>query len=272
MSKKTDSTIRLYSYEDDKPCEEHGSLIPGNGDVRKKHVFSPDSAQTKSSGKKVFVAIVAVFALAVLGVSGFGLVSQSNLASAPMVTIVNPYTQNATVFDYGPQVALAKNNFFIETRDAFIDERLTFVEVDMTQRQLRLFKRGVLLQSAEIFGVGEEGSWWQTPSGLYEIEQKNEQEFTSIGQVYLPWLITFQGNYLIHGWPTYPDESTVPEDFGGGGIRLGDKAAQALYASVPVGTPVLVHAADEPVRDTFIYQPQVLLHYVAFCAEAQSIL
>lgn len=263
MPKKTDSTVRLFSYNDDQPIEGRGTLIPRKKKVKEKAGgktnFGPTNlpVANKRIGAKVAVAALSLFAMAVLGTTGYGLISQSALLAAPIVTIVDPYTQSATTLDYGPQVALSKSNFFIETRDAFIDEGLTFVEVDMTRRQLRFFEKGVLIQSAEIMGVGEDGSWWETPSGLYKIEQKDEQVFSNFGQAYLPWLLTFQGNYLIHGWPTYPDKSPVMGDFTGGGIRLGDESAEALYQNVSVGTPVLVHADATKERDTFVYEPQV---------------
>lgn len=260
MPQKTDSSVRLYSYSDDQPRDGKGTLIPRKNEIKKKHSFTPSGtrkASLKRKGARVAVSVLAAFALIVLGTTSYGLVSQANLASAPAVTIVNPYTQSATALGYGPQVALSKDNFFIETRDAFIEEGLTFVEVDMTRRQLRFFDKGILYQSAEILGVGENGSWWETPSGLYKIEKKDKRVFTNIGQVYLPWLITFQGNFLIHGWPSYPDKSAVKADFSGGGIRLNDESAQALYQSVEVGMPVLVHSAIEKKRDTFVYEPQV---------------
>ncbi|MCD5381044.1 MAG: L,D-transpeptidase family protein [Candidatus Pacebacteria bacterium] len=260
MSEKQDSSVRLFSYADDQPHEERGALIPGAQKTSKaKFSFTPASAMssTRKAKMRTAISMVGLFALAILGTTGYGLVAQSNLAAAPVVTIYDPYTQSSTALEYGPQISLANNNFFIETRDAFIDESLTFVEIDMNRHQLRFFKKGVLLQSAEIFGLGEDGSWWETPSGLYEVEKKDEQLFTNIGQVYLPWLITFQGNYLIHGWPTYPDESVVGEGFKAGGVRLSDESAQTFYKNVRIGTPVLVHAAEEKKRDTFVYEPQV---------------
>lgn len=261
MPQKTDSTVRLLSYNDDQPREGRGMLIPCKKKSKTKNSFSP-AGIPKTSDKRQKVAratvtVLGLFALMILGTTGYGLVSQANLASAPTVMIVDPYTQSTTALEYGPQVSLAKDTFFIETRDAFIEEAMTFVEIDISKRQLRFFNNGVLYQSAEILGVGESGSWWETPSGLYKIEKKDEQIFTNIGQVYLPWLLTFQGNFLIHGWPTYPDKSAVNADFTGGGIRLSDESAQALYQSVKVGTPVLVHAAVEKKRDTFVYEPQV---------------
>lgn len=261
MPEKRNTSIRLFSYEDDRPNEERGSLIPGakSGHMSKTD-FTPVSVASSFKKPRIRAAIsmVGLFALVVLGATGYGLAAQSNLAAAPIVTMTDPYTQDSIDLGYGPQISLANNNFFLETRDDFIDESMTFVEIDMTRQQLRFFKKGVLLQSAEIFGLGEEGSWWETPSGLYKVEKKDEQIFTNIGQAYLPWLITFQGNYLIHGLPTYPDGSVVDEDFKVGGVRLDDGAAEALYRNVRIGTPVLVHAAEESERDTFVYEPRIL--------------
>lgn len=262
MFDKTDLSVRLFSYDDDRPHERRGLLIPRKRPSARsqKHQFTPKSARSAgraSTHRRIAVSVLGVFALVVLGSTGYGLASQSNLVAAPTVSIIDPYTQRSTQLEYGPQVALAQNSFFIETRDAFIDEGLTFIEVDLTNRLLRSFENGVLTQSAEITQVGETGSWWDTPSGLYKIEAKEERVFSNIGQAYLPWQLKFQGNFIIHGWPTYPDDTEVPSDFTGGGIRLNDESAQALYRNVQVGTPVLVHEAEERKPDTFVYQPQV---------------
>lgn len=256
MSDKSDRSVRLVSFSDDQPRDGRGLLIPRGRQSSTNSTHAQNTFANKRKISRVTTSIFGVFALVVLGTTGYGLVSQANLASAPTVMIIDPYTQNSTTLNYGPQVALSKNNFYIETRDAFIDESLTFVEIDLTQEQLRFFKKGVLLLSAEILGVGEDGSWWETPSGLYKIENKEDKVFTNLGQVYLPWNITFQGNYLIHGQPIYPDGAKVEDDFAGGGVRLSDNDIQALYKNVRIDTPVLVHAAEKK-RDTFVYEPQV---------------
>lgn len=259
MSEKPEPSVKLFSFAEDQPREGKGTLIPRKVKSRPRSYrvsFNiPDGF--KQTSLRVTTMTLGLCVAVVLGVTGYGVVSRANMVAAPVISIIDPYTQNATALEYGPQIALSKANFFIETRDSFIDEGVTFIEADMTRRQLRFFKKGVLLQSAEMLGVGEEGSWWETPSGLYKIEKKDEQVFSNFGQAYLPWQLTFQGNYLIHGWPTYPDGSDVMADFTGGGIRLSDESAEALYQNVRVGTPVLVHAAPTEERDTFVYEPQV---------------
>ncbi len=198
-----------------------------------------------------------VFALLVLGSTGYGFVSQLGQVAAPVVTIIDPYTQTSTALDYGPQAALSQRSLFVDTRDSFIEERLTFIEIDLAEQQLRLFKKGVLYQSTAIATLAQAGSWWETPSGLYRVEKKSEQEFTNIGQAYLPYQLTFERNFVIHGWPTYPDGTPVPAEFAGGGIRLDDEAAEKLYETVAVGTPILVHEAKQEEKKVFVYQPQV---------------
>ncbi len=260
MSEDSEKPVKLLSFADDQPLDGRGTLIPRKkSKAESTQSFAPANIKKAPSSKGLQMAVTAaaVFALVVLGTTGYGLLAQSNLALAPTVTIVDPYTHDASPLEYGPQIALAKNNFFTETRDAFIDESLTFIEVDLTGKQLRFFKKGVLIQSAEVLGIGETGSWWETPSGLYKIEKKDERPFTTLGQVYLPRQLTFQGNFLIHGWPVYPDGSSVAADFVGGGIRLSDESASMLYQNVQVGTPVLVHQASVKPRDTFVYEAEV---------------
>lgn len=205
---------------------------------------------------KVVGGLIGALALAVIAVSSYGLAVQSTMVATPVVTIIDPYTQSSTELGFGAQVALSKHTFFLETRDAFVDEGLTFIEVDQTRNQLRYFKNGVLVQSAEVFAVGEEGSWWDVPSGLYQVENKDPRLFTTMSQAYMPYALVFESNFLIHGWPIYPGGEPVSAEFNGGGIRVSDESAQALYEAVRIGTPILVHAAPER-PDTFVYEPQV---------------
>lgn len=262
MSSEPEPTVKLFSYTDDIPRNGQGMLIPrqkvGPHPV---HTFTPVSARavrsTSGVAMRTTVTVLAAMALVIIGATSYGVVSEVNLAAAPVVTIVNPYDQTTTELTYGPQPTLIKESLFIDTRDSFIEKELTFIEVDLAKRQLRFFEEGVLTTSAEIFAAGEKGSWWETPSGLYKVEEKHEKTFTNIGQVYLPWELTFGGNFVVHGWPVYPDGVPVVTDFVGGGIRLEDKKAKKLFERVNVGVPVLVHAAAEEKKEVFVYEPQV---------------
>lgn len=260
MSENSDSPIKMFSYTDDQPQDGLGVLIPRKNKAEATtRSFSPQTViVNKKNTLRAATSMLGILALAILGTTGYGLVSKANLASTPAVVIMDSYTQNYTPLDFGPQQALSNINFFKGVMEAFIDEEMTFMEVDLSQKQIRFFKNGVLFESEEILSLAEAGSWWETPAGFYKIEKKEEKTFTNIGQVYLPWVLTFQGNYLIHGWPSYPDSTPVKSDFKAGGIRLSNEAAEKLYKNINVDMPILVHATKEEKPDTFVYEPQVI--------------
>ena len=273
MFERTDQSVRLLSFSDDQPNESIGSLIPASGRlVRKKR------SRTKRAfigSVRVFVSATAAAAFLFAMVSGYSLATSTEQFAAPTVTIVDPTTFNKVTLSYGPLDALSHENFFTETRDAFVEEGISFIEVDMDAQMLRFFEDGVLVLSTEVEALGEEGSWFDAPSGLYQIEKKEELEFSNAAQVYLPWAVVFEGNYIIHGYPKYPDKSEVLEDFVGGGIRIADEAAEELFNGVEEGMPVLVH--QKPAEgDAFVYEPTVpdieTEHYLIADVENGSIL
>ncbi len=260
MHDDSDRSFILLSHDEDQPADGRGALIPRpRNELVPKADFHPIGAVKAFNFAPVIgvsFGFVALFLLAIVGAASYGLVAQNGLVATPVVTIIDPYTDERSLLGYGPQTALEKKNFFIEARDAFIDESATFIEVDVAASQLRYFKRGVLLLSAEILSVGKPGSWWSAPSGLYEIKELEERHFSNLAQAYLPHAVRFDGNYLIHGTPVYPGGSEVPASKEIGGIRLSDESAVSLYKLVAEEIPVLVHTPPVEV-DSFVYQPTV---------------
>lgn len=256
------SPIRRFhavSYRHDIPTELHaGSLIPHAHSSRAVAVPQP------SWGTTVYavVRVVTIFTLTFLvSVGGLGVASYQGAQlrapdTGPLVPLTNEQLFAAAPFQYGIQVALTQPDFFLETRNAFLAEKKTFIEANLAAMEIRYYKDGEEVFFAPIASKGKEGSWWETPAGLYEVGLKKENHFSSFGAVYQPWSMTFQGNFFIHGWPYYPDGSPVPEGFSGGCIRLKNEDAEALYALVEVGTPVLVHEADFQ-NDAFVYEPKI---------------
>ena len=121
--------------------------------------------------------------------------------------------------------------------------------------QLQYYENGAVATSVPILAKGRVGSWWETPAGLYRVQAKTPSDFSSFAHVYSPWALDFQGNFLIHGWPYYPDGTPVGSTYSGGCIRLSTPDAKALYDMVSVGTPVLVSSANF-VTDNFSEAPQ----------------
>jgi hypothetical protein len=267
---------RFYavSYEEDIPRPGRGMLIPY-------HRALPIPQPSKLQVVQKYVApgalmLTSFLFLSVIGVVGSETYARYSAAALPTVSVMNPMTEEVQPLNYGIQVSLAQPSFFAETRDAFVDEGVTFVEADLTAMQLRYFEDGILVKSFPILAKGEKGSWWETPAGLYKIEAKKGRYFSSFGQVYQPSSMVFQGNFRIHGWPEYTNGTPVDESYTGGGIRLSNEDATTLYELVKVNTPVLVHELRDTRRDSFLYEPKIpelkTPHYLIADVESSTVL
>ena len=157
--------------------------------------------------------------------------------------------------EFGSYPSLSNIDHFNTVKNRLINEGATFVEADLSQMIVRVYKNGAVEREFKILTKGREGSWWETPAGVYRIETKEETHFSSFGQVYQPWSMAFQGNFFIHGWPHYPDGTPVSSQFSGGCIRLSNEDAKAVYDLVDVGTPIIVFEKDFG-SDSFTYEPR----------------
>ncbi len=275
MNEDESTPRRFYavSYKDDIPRPGKGMLIP----YQKKSPLVVDSKYRRYATMALIpvAMFLFVFTAGVLGAETYTTLSNNTAAVLPAVSVINPFTKEERSLHYGVQVELSEPNFFTETRDAFIDEAITFIEADLSAMQLRYFKDGVLVENIKIIAKGAKGSWWETPSGLYEIEFKKKKHFSSFGQVYQPWSMSFQGNFFVHGWPEYIDGTPVPEDFVIGGIRLQNNDAERLFNLIDTHTPILVHELN-PDPEVFLYEPKVpeLLtpHYLIADVESSTVL
>lgn len=167
--------------------------------------------------------------------------------------VPKPPTFTAPTFEYGSNPAFSHPEYFAEVKKNLIAAHTDFIEADLSAMKLSVYRNGTSVLSVPIKTKGREGSWWETPAGLYKIETKEENHFSSIGHVYQPWSLAFQGNFFIHGWPYYRDGSQVSTTFSGGCIRLETEDAKAVYAYASLGMPVLVYTKDF-VSDSFSYE------------------
>ncbi|MEK7174473.1 MAG: L,D-transpeptidase family protein [Patescibacteria group bacterium] len=145
---------------------------------------------------------------------------------------------------FGSWPALANPDFFREVKEKFIAGKISFIEADLSAMRLTFYREGAPVETFPILTKGREGSWWETPAGLYKIDGKKENHFSAFAGVYLPWSLPFQGNFFIHGWPYYPGGEPVRSTYSGGCIRLSTDDAKKLYDLVTLGTPVLVFEKD----------------------------
>ena len=188
------------------------------------------------------------------GNSFFNLLIFLNAVWSPLtVQILTTTGTNAVELTYGSWPALQDVQFFGKVKSDFITQGADFIEADLSSDLIRLYKAGRVVKEIPVLSKGKEGSWWETPAGLYRIEAKEPTHFSSLGHVSMPWSLPFQGNFFIHGWPTYPDGRVVPPGYSGGCIRLSTEDAKWIYDQVKVGTPVLVFKKDFQA-DSFAYE------------------
>jgi len=255
--RRAEQTVAISAREDIPAAHLPGSLIPGA--KKPLSVAAPShhhhSRMLPTSATALFVGAVLFFALS-LGVTAFNTLSATDSVAAPIVVLTGEEPEMTKELNYGTRVSFSEPSFFATTRDSFVKAGETFIEADLAEMKLRLHREGQVELEVDILSKGREGSWWETPAGLYAVETKEVNHFSSFGKVWQPWSMVFQGNFFIHGWPYYPDGTPVPEGYSGGCIRLADVDAEALYALTPVGTPVLVYEKDF-AGDGFVYEPKV---------------
>lgn len=146
--------------------------------------------------------------------------------------------------EYGSWPALANADFFKSFKSRFVSSKFDFIEADLSQMKLTVYEKGRVVREAPILTKGKKGSWWETPAGIYKIESKEENHFSSIGRVYQPWSLIFQGNFFIHGWPYYEGGRPVGSTYSGGCIRISTEDAKEIFKLAEVGTPILVFEDD----------------------------
>lgn len=138
-------------------------------------------------------------------------------------------------------------------RDELIQQKKDFLFIDLDVMTLDQYRKGEIAVSYDVKAKGEEGSFSETPNGFYQLQWKEQNHFSKIHKVWMPWSLHFFGNYFIHGWPYLPNGTPVRSTTSGGCIRLLTENAAALYQSVKVGTPVLVSTSKEASSPEFAY-------------------
>ena len=153
------------------------------------HPFTPTSClATQRTSPWLYIATTAsVFILGSVA-STVTYVYYAKAEPAPVALVVSPevlvrtaLATSSTPFDYGPNEKLSQPNFFADTLAAFIASKQSFVEADLSHMKIRYYDHGTTTFEADILTKGKEGSWWETPSGLYAVENKEPMHFSSFG-------------------------------------------------------------------------------------------
>lgn len=125
-----------------------------------------------------------------------------------------------------------------------ISESGRSIVAHLDEMEVLLMEDGVEVKRLKILSRGRPGTPWETPTGYYSVRTKEPEHFSTFGEVWMPWSMQFYGNFFIHGWPTHPDGTPVPEGYSGGCIRLSTPDAKEVYEFAKRGTPVVVRASE----------------------------
>ncbi|MEK7576833.1 MAG: CapA family protein [Patescibacteria group bacterium] len=120
------------------------------------------------------------------------------------------------------------------------------VFADLDTMTLSLYQDGKVVRDVPIKSKGKPGSFWETPTGEYRVLSKEVNHYSTIGDVWMPYSISFFGNFFIHGWPYYPSGVRVAEGFSGGCIRLTTEDAKIVYEFIEKDTPIIVAGDHNP--------------------------
>ncbi len=96
------------------------------------------------------------------------------------------------------------------------------------------------VKTINMVSQGKPGSYYETIAGTYTSDFQEENHFSTLGQVYMPYSTHLFGNYFIHGIPYFPDGSKVSSAFSGGCIRLEDADAKYIYSTISSTTPIII--------------------------------
>lgn len=197
---------------------------------------------------------LAIAVVAALGGTGFALYT---ILKPPVVYSISlPSSAQASsttvALSYGALPALSEPDYYGKVKQTLIAEGATFINANLSTMRLVVYAQGERALDIPILAKGKVGSWWETPAGVYRIETKEKDHFSSFAEVHMPYSMQFQGNFFIHGWPYYEDGTPVATWYSGGCIRLSNEDAKSVFDLVQTGVPVVVY--NVPVQgDAFSY-------------------
>lgn len=131
-----------------------------------------------------------------------------------------------------------------------------FIAVDLAAMKLSLYEDGALVAGYPVLSKGRPGTPWETPAGFYAVRTKEENHFSTIGKVYMPYSMEFYGNYFIHGWTHYPDGTPTSATFSGGCIKLSVEDSKKIFQFADIGTKIFVADASPQTA----LPPPLILH------------
>jgi hypothetical protein len=138
---------------------------------------------------------------------------------------------------------------FDETRQGLILSQIDFMEVNLAEMKVKLYKKGFLENEFAILKRGDPQGWGGSAVGLYKVLDGSKLSFSGIANVYMPYALHYYGKYYIHGEPYYSFGDTLDSPVSGGCINLSTEDAQNVFELTELNMPVLVVDKDKDYYD-----------------------
>jgi len=243
--------IQLLSSSEDNPRLEKGLLIPSSYFINGSGSIEGDAEKFSLQSLQLLTIILGVFTFITVGMFSYLFVDNGlSLQASPVVTLIDNKNNNSVVLEYGEQPLLSNLSLFEDTQNSFIENKISFISIDLSDNRLRFFDEGVLLYDFSIMDRADDDTWRALKSGLYDVKTKQKEFVSQINKISYPWSVLFQNNLIINGQPDLKNRSS--DDFGSVELRMED--AEKLYKKVKKGTVILVHAQPKTDQDDFYYK------------------
>jgi len=245
--------VYVASDADDIPSLQSGRLIP-----QQTMYSAPANSRVPTATvwymRPAFLMTFSVFLFATsIGTSVYSLFGGTDSVAAPIVA-TNAYDPAPLQFGY--EVEPFTPTDVANTEASLVAASSSFIAIEIPAAQLFVYDAGRETQTFEILETPPPDSWWHVPIGVYEVTELTKNRYSEFSNIYQPWSIAFGMNHYLNGIPYYEDNTRVPEQYRGGGIRLADDDAATLYELITPGMAVIVRGA-EPEDDTFVFTRKV---------------
>ena len=133
---------------------------------------------------------------------------------------------------------------FDETRQELILSQTDFVEVNLAEMKVKIYKKGLLEKEFTILKRGDPQGWGGSAVGLYKVLDGSKISFSGIADVYMPYTLHYYGKYYIHGEPYYSSGGGLDSPISGGCISLSTEDAKNVFEMTELNMPVLAVDKD----------------------------
>ncbi len=231
-------------------------------------------------GKIIAVSLVVVFtARFAAGQIGVFALSHESDKFGALPVLAEPIEKPVYQKLAGSDAILANGEGILTEKDRLLAAGKEFIFADLGEMRITYYRGTSPSQrfgeasttTFNILSKGRDGSFFETPSGIYKIGYKEKNHFSSIGKVWMPWSMHIFGNYFIHGWPYYPGGRPVESAYSGGCIRLSLADAGSLYKLAETGISVLIYAEENPLANRIGAPDKLAVNYFKKIAPVKSV-